>query len=54
MWLKDLLPDEVPNTRIMTFGYDARLRYFTGHQDLQNVSLKLLSDLEAERRHPEV
>ncbi|KAI1972184.1 hypothetical protein LOZ35_004696 [Ophidiomyces ophidiicola] len=45
MWLRDLLPKELPNVRIMTFGYNSKFYNFTGHQDLRNISLKLLSEL---------
>ncbi|PYH46386.1 LipA and NB-ARC domain protein [Aspergillus saccharolyticus JOP 1030-1] len=45
MWLRDLLPQELPNIRIMTYGYNARFNNFTGHQDLRNISMKLLSEL---------
>ena len=31
MWLKELLPAALPNVRIMTFGYNAAFRNFTGH-----------------------
>lgn len=54
MWLKDLLPDELPNTRIMTFGYDAKFRHITGHGDLRNISLRLLAQLEKCRISSEV
>ncbi|KAF2004056.1 hypothetical protein P154DRAFT_427728 [Amniculicola lignicola CBS 123094] len=49
MWLQDLLPDEIPNTRIMTFGYDARFHNFTGNEDLTRIALELLTALEQER-----
>lgn len=45
MWLRDFLPNELPNVRIMTYGYNAKFRDFTGHQDLRNISMKLLSEL---------
>lgn len=38
MWLRDVLPDDVPNARILTYGYDSRLadsiRPFSTVQDL--------------------
>jgi hypothetical protein len=38
MWLRDVLPDDVPNARILTYGYDSRLadsiRPFSTMQDL--------------------
>lgn len=29
----------------MTYGYNAKFRNFTGHQDLRSISAKLLSEL---------
>ncbi|KMP09093.1 TPR repeat:NB-ARC [Coccidioides immitis RMSCC 2394] len=37
MWLKDLLPEAIPNIRIMTFGYNASFRSFTAQQDLRST-----------------
>lgn len=45
MWLKDLLPEAIPNIRIMTFGYNARFKNFTAQQDLRSISCKLLAEL---------
>jgi len=54
MWLRDLLPQELPNVRIMTYGYNAKFRNFTAQQDLRNISMKLLSELVDLRRTEEV
>jgi hypothetical protein len=54
MWLRDLLPQLVPNIRIMTFGYNAKFFNFTGHQDLRNITNKLLSELVDLRTSAEV
>ena len=45
MWLKELLPVALPNVRIMTFGYNAAFRNFTGHHDIRHIATKLLSEL---------
>ncbi|KAK5994660.1 Protein SERAC1-like protein [Cladobotryum mycophilum] len=45
MWLRDLLPKGLPNARIMTYGYNSRFVNFTGHQELRNIAMKLLSEL---------
>nr|KMM72098.1 hypothetical protein CPAG_08397 [Coccidioides posadasii RMSCC 3488] len=50
LWLRDLLPKELPNIRIMTYGYNARLHNFAGHQDLRNIAMKLLSELVDSRK----
>ncbi|RAK99392.1 LipA and NB-ARC domain protein [Aspergillus ibericus CBS 121593] len=45
MWLRDLLPEALPNIRITTFGFNARFKNFTAQQDLRSISLKLLTEL---------
>jgi len=45
MWLRDLLPKALPETRIMTFGYNARFKNFTALQDLRMIASKLLAEL---------
>lgn len=54
MWLKDLLPEALPNIRIMTFGYNARFKNFTAQQDLRSISSKLLNELVDFRTTEEV
>jgi hypothetical protein len=54
MWLRDLLPELIPNVRIMTYGYNAKFRNFTGHQDLRNIAAKLLAELVDLRESEEV
>lgn len=50
MWLRDLLPQHLPNIRIMTYGYNAKFRNFTGRQDMRSISSKLLAELVDLRR----
>lgn len=45
MWLQDLLPQAMPNVRIMTYGYKASFRNFTADQDIRSIATKLLSEL---------
>lgn len=54
MWLEDLLPEAIPNIRIMTFGYNAHFKNFTAQQDLRSISCKLLAELVDLRRTHEV
>ena len=46
-WLQSLLPRDIPNSRIMTWGYDASPSRSPDRepQSLQNVSKKLVLDL---------
>ncbi|KAI1942772.1 hypothetical protein LOZ66_001179 [Ophidiomyces ophidiicola] len=53
MWLRDLLK-ELPNVRIMTYGYNSKFYNITGHQDLLNISMKLLSELVDVRSTEEI
>ena len=45
MWLRDLLPQALPNIRVMTYGYNASFKNFSGHQDLSQIAGKLLAEL---------
>lgn len=54
MWLRDLLPQALPNIRIMTYGYNAKFRNFTAQQDIRSISTKLLAELGDLRRTEEV
>lgn len=54
MWLRDLLPELVPNIRIMTYGYNARFLNFAAQQDLRNVTMKLLTELVDLRQSEQV
>jgi hypothetical protein len=54
MWLRDLLPQSLPNVRIMTYGYNAKFKNFTAHQDLSEISAKLLTELSDLRKTAEV
>jgi hypothetical protein len=54
MWLRDLLPQSLPNVRIMTYGYNAKFKNYTGHQDLCEIAAKLLTELADLRKTTEV
>jgi hypothetical protein len=48
-WLKDLLPTEIPEARIMTFNYSSRWHKNAPHQDRHAPSDILLEHLRMER-----
>lgn len=54
LWLRDILPAEIPAIRVLTYGYDARIANFTGQQHLRSISIKLISELVDLRRTDEV
>lgn len=53
-WPRDLLPDALPRTRVLTYGYDTHVRHvFNGpvsQNTLYNHAGDLLASLEPERR----
>ena len=51
MWLRDLLPQHLPNIRVMTYGYNAKFRNFTDRQDMRSIATKLLAELADLRRN---
>jgi hypothetical protein len=54
LWLRDLLPVQIPAIRVLTYGYDARIANFTGQQHLRSIAIKLISELVDLRRTSEV
>lgn len=52
LWLQELLPKEISNARVLTYGYDSRTRsseHLT-HQTLYGHSMSLVSALSLYRR----
>lgn len=49
MWLRDLLPNDLPNSRIMTFGYNANVLDNTATGTLADFRQSFLSSLSAMR-----
>lgn len=49
-WLKDLLPDRVPNARIMSFGYNSAVALSRSIGDVKMFGEQLLNKVLQERR----
>ncbi|KAF8519138.1 hypothetical protein BU17DRAFT_47991, partial [Hysterangium stoloniferum] len=50
LWLRDLLPDTLPNARILTYGYDARTRGVNrSNQALYDLSIDFIAKLSSFR-----
>ena len=49
LWLRDFLPANVPNARIMTFGYDSTVAFSKSVAKIEDKALELLNHLSAER-----
>lgn len=45
MWLRDLLPQAMPDIRVMTYGYNASFLNHTETQDVRSIAAKLLAEL---------
>ncbi|KAF5695157.1 ankyrin protein 3 [Fusarium denticulatum] len=46
VWLRDALPSDIPNARIMTYGYDTKLFMSNAFQNLTDLGRALQIDLE--------
>jgi len=49
LWPRDLLPQTIPNIRVMTFGYNADLVMNTSTYGIRDHATKLLSSLRDKR-----
>ena len=54
LWLRDFLPSQVPNTRIMSYGYDSSVAFSKSEIELSDVAADLLNRLNDERGTREV
>ncbi|KAK7402702.1 hypothetical protein QQX98_011566, partial [Neonectria punicea] len=52
LWLRDSLPEHIPNARIMTFGYDSALKNSTSRMTILDFAQDLLTRLVMERQDP--
>jgi hypothetical protein len=50
LWLRDFLPEKIPNARIMSFGYDSALAFGKSVANLEDFAIDLLDRLRGERR----
>jgi hypothetical protein len=57
LWLRDLLPLQLPNARVLTFGYDAdtlKLSPGVSQHSLNDHAVSLVAELLRVRAEPEV
>ncbi len=52
MWLKDLLPEKLPGSRVMTYEYDASFIASTSVAKVRDTARSLLEWLQDERQGP--
>lgn len=49
MWLRDFLPEAVPNARILTYGYDTKLPGSQSEASIPDLSRRLLESIKTIR-----
>src|SRR5215472_10987248 len=49
MWLRDFLPESIPNARILTYGYDSRLPGSQSDDSVPDLSKRLLESIKTIR-----
>lgn len=49
LWLRDFLPSDIPNARIMTFGYDSTVAFSRSVAKIEDEAFELLNHLSAKR-----
>lgn len=54
MWLRDFLPEYVPNARILTYGYDSTLFKNNSTASIREFSRNFLEALSSARAETEV
>jgi hypothetical protein len=50
LWLQDFLPNAIPDSRIMTFGYDSAFVFGSSMAGLDDFALDLLDRIRATRQ----
>ncbi|KAK1962446.1 hypothetical protein LY78DRAFT_249507 [Colletotrichum sublineola] len=50
LWLRDFLPSDLPNVRILTFGFDGSLVFTASESNISNIATQLLFGIKQLRR----
>lgn len=50
LWLRDFLPEALPQARIMLMGYNANVAFQSSTMDIRQHAANLLLDLDLHRR----
>jgi hypothetical protein len=51
-WLEEFLPQQIPNARIISYGYDSAVQFSKSEADIRIFAEQLLNDLETTRLTP--
>lgn len=54
MWLRDFLPDQIPNARIMSYGYNSIVAFTKSVGDIDDFARDLLTRLSGKRQTVQV
>jgi hypothetical protein len=50
MWLRDFVPKQWPNARVMSFGYDSAFALSRSILDIDDSAIDLINRLDGERQ----
>lgn len=50
LWLRDFLPEQLPNARVLLFGYNSNVAFGTSTAGVREQAENLLNRLKAKRR----
>lgn len=50
LWLRDFLPEQLPNARVLLFGYNSNVAFETSTAGVREQAENLLNRLKAKRR----
>ena len=53
LWLRDFLPSQLPNARIMSYGYNSQTVFSSAVTDIDDEAAMLLDRLDGEREQRE-
>ena len=53
-WLRDYLPQTIPNLRVLVYGYDSRLLHYNGKESILDFAKGLLESIYSHRQDPVV
>jgi hypothetical protein len=50
VWLRDYLPKDIPNTRVLTYGYNTTILKSKSKASIEHLALNFLESLKSFRR----
>lgn len=54
LWLRDFLPEAIPNSRIMSYGYNSAAAFSLSTASIDDFATDLLNRIRGKRQHEDV